>query len=65
MIGWAEEPLEAAAQVLRANEKRLGVGGAGLDEADGRARRKSGEEVFVARGVEILAAVEFEHGDRI
>lgn len=50
---------------MRANEKRLGIGGAGLDEADGRARRKSGEEVFVARGVEILAAVEFEHGDRI
>jgi hypothetical protein len=68
LAGWngrAKEALEAAAQVLRADEERLGIGGAGLDEADGRARGKCGEEIFVANGIEVLAAVEFQHEDRI
>jgi len=64
-IGRAEEALQAAAQVLRANQKRFGVFSARFNQADGGARGKSGEEIFVARGVEVLAAVEFEHEDRI
>lgn len=64
-IGRAEKALETAAQVLRADQERFGVGGVVLDEADGGARREGGEEVFVASGVEVLAAIEFEHGNRI
>ena len=64
-LGGAEKALQSAAQVLRADEERLGVFRACLDQADGGARREGGEEVFLARGVEVLAAVEFQHGDRI
>ncbi len=64
-IGRAEEALQAAAQILRANQEWLGVFRASFDEADGGSGRKSGEEIFVAGGIEVLAAVEFEHGDRI
>lgn len=64
-IARAEKALEAAAQVLCANEEGFGVGGAGLDEADGGTRGNGGEEVFVARGFEVLATVEFQHSDRI
>lgn len=64
-IGGAEKTLEAAAQILRADKERLGVFRACLDQADGGAGRKRGEKVFVARRVEVLAAIEFQHGDRI
>jgi hypothetical protein len=64
-IGGTKKPLEAAAQVLRADKERLGVFRAGLDQADGGAGRKRGEKVFVARRVKVLAAIEFQHGDRI
>ena len=69
-IEWAEEALEAFAEILRADEEGLGgfvlcVLLVELDEADGGARRESGEEIFVVRCVEVLAAVEVEHGVRI
>ena len=64
-IGRAEETLQSSAQILRANQKRFGVFREGFDQADGGARGKSGEEIVIARGVEVLAAVEFEHEDRI
>ena len=63
-IGGAEEALQAA-QILRANQKRLGVFRARFDQADGGFGRQGGEKIFVAGRVEILAAVEFKHGDRI
>ena len=65
-IGRAEEALQAAAQVLRADEEGLGVFGAGFDKADSGFGRQGGEEIFVrAGGIEFEAAVEFQHGDRI
>lgn len=63
-IGRTKEALEAAAQVLRADQKWLGIFRARFDDAD-RGARGHGGEVFVASGVEVLAAVEFEHEDRI
>ena len=56
-IGGTEKPLQAAAQILRANQKRFGVFRARFDQANGRMGRKRGEEIFVASGVEIVAAV--------
>lgn len=64
-IGRTEKALKAAAQVLRTNQERLGVFAASFDQTDGGTRGKGSEEIFVARGIEVLAAVEFEHGDRI
>ena len=60
----AEEALHAFAEVLRADQERLGVFGVGLDEADGGAGRESGEEVFGVVFGEVLAAVEIEHGSQ-
>ena len=60
LAGWvwrAEEALQAAAQVLRANQEGLGVFRAGFDEADGGFGRQGGEEVFVTSGIEFEAAV--------
>ena len=64
-IGWPEEALKAAAKILSAEKEGLGVGGVGFDEADSGTRRERGEEEFVARRVEVLAAVKFEHENRI
>src|SRR5580704_6198105 len=65
-IGGAEKALQAALEVLGANEEGLGIFGARFDEADGGFGREGGEEVFVrAGGIEGEAAVEFKHGDRI
>src|ERR1700735_1456263 len=61
----AEQALHAFAEVLRADQERLGVFGVWLDQADGGARGQSGEEVFGVVFGEILAAVEIEHGSRI
>ena len=64
----AEQALHALAEVLRADEERLGAFGVlcmELDQADGGTRRETGEEIFVVGCVEILAAVEVEHGRRI
>lgn len=61
----AEEALHAFAKVLRADEERLGVFSVRLDQADGGTRRESGEEIFVARCVKVLAAVEIKHEIRI
>jgi hypothetical protein len=65
-VGGAEKALEAASQILGADQERLGVFGARFDEADGGLGRQGGEEVVVREGgIEGEAAVEFEHGDRI
>jgi hypothetical protein len=61
----AEETLHAFAEVLRADEERLGIFSVRLDEADGGERRESGEEVFGVGWGELLAAIEIEHGRRI
>ena len=61
----AEEALHAFAEILRADEKRLGVFSARLNQTDSGARWERGEEVFVVRGGEVLAAVEIEHEVRI
>ena len=63
----AEQTLHAFAEILRADEERFDafVLCVKLDQADSGARGESGEEIFVARRVEVLAAVEIEHGRRI
>jgi len=60
-----EEALEAFAEVLGADEERLGGICVELDEADGGAGRERGEEVFVEGGGEVVAAVEIKHERRI
>lgn len=60
-LGRTEQTLKAPPQILRAKEKRLGVFCTSFNEADGGARRESGEQVFVAGRIEVLAAVQFQH----
>ena len=64
----AEQALHAFAEILRANEERLGVFSVfcvELDEDDSGAGRESGEEVFGVVFGEVLAAVEIKHGRRV
>src|SRR5260370_630430 len=46
-IGWTEQTLETALQILRADQQRLGARVAKFDEANSWTLRKSGEEVLV------------------
>ena len=61
----AEKALHTFAEVLRADEERLGVFSARLNQTDGGDWWECGEEVFVVGCVEFLAAVEIEHEVRI
>ena len=65
-IDWPEQALQSPLQILRANQERLGVLFARLNQANGWLRRESREEVFLRpRTVKFESAVEFQHAVRI
>ena len=61
----AEEALQASAQILRANQKWLGVFRVRFDQADGGRGGRAAKKSSSRDAIEFLAAVEFEHSPRI
>ena len=64
-IDRAQQPLNAPPQVLRTNQQRLRGCSARLHKTNDRARRQSCKKILVARRIEFLSAIQFQHVNRI
>lgn len=60
----AKQAFCGAANIGGAGEIGLGAGFGHFEEQDAGARRERGKEFLVEGGVEILAAIEFQHGNK-